>query len=131
MPVLCADTEVVVDGKILGKPESYQEAFTMLKSYSGSSHLVLTSVGIQYLDFQKIIMNTTKVTFASMSDQDIENYLAIGDYQGKAGGYGIQSHIGQFISSIEGCFYSVRGLPLNTVRLLLDEVAINMLQESQ
>lgn len=121
LPVLCADTEVVLDGQILGKPQSSEEAFKMLKSYSGRSHEVITSVGITYFDYQKIVMHKTTVTFADMSDADINHYLATGDYKDKAGSYGIQSYIGQFICHIEGCFYSVMGLPLNTVReLLLD-----------
>lgn len=124
LPVLCADTEVVLDEKILGKPESYDHAFSMIKSYSNRSHQVLTSVGVQYHDYQKIMMNTTVVTFASMSDADIHQYLAGGDYQGKSGAYGIQSFLGQFISKIDGCFYSVMGLPLNSVRLLLKEIHI-------
>ena len=119
LPVLCADTEVVLDGVILGKPQSYQDALQMLKSISGSSHQVLTSVGIRYLNYEKILMNTTTVTFAPMSDTDIHTYLALEDYKDKAGSYGIQSYIGQFICHIEGCFYSVMGLPLNSVRALL------------
>lgn len=117
MPVLCADTEVVLDGQILGKPQSSEDAFQMLKSYSGRSHDVITSVGLTYFDYKNIVLNTTKVTFAEMSDADINHYIATGNYKGKSGGYGIQSYIGQFISRIEGCFYSVMGLPLNTVRL--------------
>jgi septum formation protein len=118
-PILCADTEVVLDDTILGKPSSYQNAFDMIKSYSGRSHRVITSVGLRYLDHQKIIMNSTTVTFAVMSDKDIHHYLEMNDYCDKAGGYGIQSYIGQFITSINGCFYSVMGLPLNAVHELL------------
>ena len=121
MPVLCADTEVVLDERILGKPHDYQDAIAMLKSYSGRSHQVITSVGLAYFDYQKIVMNKTMVTFAHLSDADITHYLATGDYKDKSGSYGIQSYIGQFIRKIDGCFYSVMGLPLNTVReLLLD-----------
>jgi septum formation protein len=121
MPILCADTEVVLDEKILGKPIDQQDAFNMLKSLSGRTHRVITSVGIKYVDYQKIILNTTLVTFASMPDEAIFHYLSTGDFQDKSGSYGIQSYIGQFISRIEGCFYSVMGLPLNTVRELLEE----------
>lgn len=121
LPVLCADTEVVLDGKILGKPQNDDEAFKMLKSYSGRSHQVITSVGLNYFDYQKIVMHKTTVTFAHISDEDIKHYISTGDYKDKSGGYGIQSYIGQFICHIEGCFYSVMGLPLNTVReMLLD-----------
>ena len=119
MPVLSADTEVVVNHRIVGKPQDYQHAFSMLKSYSGRSHSVITSVGLRYFSYQKVVMNRTTVHFATISDEEIHNYLAIGDYKDKAGGYGIQSYIGQFIYKIEGCFYSVMGLPLNDVRALL------------
>ena len=122
MPVLCADTEVVLDQHILGKPRDYQDAFAMLKSYLGRSHSVITSVGINYFSYQKITSNITMVHFAIMPDEEIHKYLATGDYEDKAGGYGIQSYIGQFICKIEGCFYSVMGLPLNAVRELLVDV---------
>lgn len=122
MPVLCADTEVVSGQDILGKPRDYQHAFSMLKRYSGDSHLVITSVGLKYFSYQKIITNKTTVFFTPISDEEIHNYLVTGDYKDKAGGYGIQGFIGQFISRIEGCFYSVMGLPLNTVRELLKAV---------
>lgn len=122
LPVLCADTEVILDQQILGKPQNYQHAFSMLKSYSDRSHEVITSVGLKYFTYQKIATNVTTVYFASMSDSEIQNYLAIGDYKDKAGSYGIQSSIGQFIYKIDGCFYSVMGLPLNTVRELLMDV---------
>lgn len=121
-PILCADTEVVLDETILGKPQSAEEAFTMLKSYSGRSHEVITSLGVTYFNFQKIVTNKTIVTFAVMPDVAIEKYIASGDYKDKSGGYGIQSPIGQFISGINGCFYSVMGLPLNTTRELLLEL---------
>lgn len=119
MPVLCADTEVILDGKILGKPCNRQEAYHMLKSLSDRSHQVITSVGVTHFDYQNIVMEKTTVTFASLSDTDINYYLATGDYKDKSGSYGIQSYIGQFIRKIDGCFYSVMGLPLNTVRELL------------
>jgi septum formation protein len=122
LPVLCADTEVVLDERILGKPGSYQDAFDMLKSYSGRGHRVITSVGVTYFEHQKIVMNTTVVTFATMTDEHIHHYLETNNYQDKSGSYGIQSYIGQFISRIDGCFYSVMGLPLNTVRELLAEI---------
>lgn len=121
MPVLCADTEVILDEKILGKPQDKQDAFRMLKSYANRTHQVITSVGLIYYDYKKIMMDTTLVTFSDMSDDEINHYLASGNYKDKSGSYGIQSYIGQFISRIEGCFYSVMGLPLNTVRELLED----------
>jgi septum formation protein len=122
LPVLCADTEVVLDGMILGKPHDEMDAFDMLKRYSGRTHQVLTSVGLLHDTYEKICINRTEVTFSKMSDESIQHYLASGNYKDKSGGYGIQSYIGQFISRIDGCFYSVMGLPLNTVRELLDDL---------
>lgn len=113
LPVLCADTEVVVDEQTLGKPQDYEHAFAMLKNYSGRSHQVITSVGVRYFTHQKIVLNKTIVYFAPIPDIEIHKYLALGDYKDKAGSYGIQSYIGQFIYKIEGCFYSVMGLPLH------------------
>lgn len=121
LPVLCADTEVVLDETILGKPFDYNNAFSMLKNLSNRHHQVITSVGICYDDYEKIMMQETIVHFAAIPDEEIHHYLASGDYKDKAGGYGIQSYIGQFIHKIEGCYYSVMGLPLNMVReLILD-----------
>jgi septum formation protein len=119
MPILCADTEVVLDTKVLGKPRDRQDAFHMLKSYSGRSHQVITSVGLIDSHYEKILMQKTTVTFANIPETAINHYLTTDNYKDKAGAYGIQSYIGQFICHIDGCFYSVMGLPLNTVRELL------------
>jgi septum formation protein len=121
MPVLCADTEVVLDGVILGKPEDKDAAFRMLKSYANRTHEVITSVGLRYYDYDVMMMDRTLVTFADLRDEDIHHYLTSDNYKDKSGSYGIQSYIGQFISRIDGCFYSVMGLPLNTVRVLLQD----------
>ena len=122
MPVLCADTEVIADGVILGKPRDENDAFRMIKSYVGKTHEVVTSVGLRFHEYQKIEMHKTFVTFAQMTDEEIQHYLSSGNYKDKSGSYGIQSYIGQFISRIEGCFYSVMGLPLNPVREMLRDL---------
>jgi septum formation protein len=121
-PILCADTEVVLDNMIYGKPCDYQHAFEMLKSYSGRRHQVITCVGMQYQNFQKFRLVETCVSFARMTDSDIHAYLALNEYQDKAGSYAIQSYIAQFITGIQGCYYSVMGLPLNAVRDLMQEL---------
>jgi septum formation protein len=123
LPILCADTEVVINDKILGKPNNYDEAFAMLKSYSNAHHEVITTIGIKYNDKQIIKTSSTIVYFSEITENDIHKYLATGDYQDKSGSYGIQSYIGQFISRIDGCFYSVMGLPLNLVRKSLLELS--------
>lgn len=131
LPTLCADTEVVLNGIILGKPHDEEDAFNMLSQYSGQTHQVLTSVGVMYEDFEQIRIHTTQVTFAKMNEQDIRRYLASGNYKDKSGSYGIQSYIGQFISRIDGCFYSVMGLPLNTVREILNDLKAHQLGKIQ
>lgn len=118
-PILCADTEVVLDGTIMGKPQDKQDAFAMLKSFSGRSHQVITSVGVIFKDYQKVVLQETIVSFAELSDEAINQYLSTDNYKDKSGSYGIQSAIGQYIRSINGCFFSVMGLPLNAVRELL------------
>lgn len=123
LPVLCADTEVVLDEQILGKPQDKNAAFHMIKQYAGKTHRVITSVGLIYGQYEKICTNTTWVTFSEMSDDEILHYLNQDNYKDKAGGYAIQSYIGQFITAINGCFYSVMGLPLNTVRAMINELA--------
>jgi septum formation protein len=121
-PLLCSDTEVVVDNQIYGKPLNYDDAFQMIKSYSGKRHRVITSVGLAYKNFHQIILNETSVYFAEIKDFEIKDYLSFNSYMDKAGAYGIQSYIGQYIEKIDGCFFSVMGLPLNTVRTLLNQM---------
>ncbi|NBX85297.1 MAG: septum formation protein Maf [Gammaproteobacteria bacterium] len=121
-PILCADTEVILDGKILGKPKDRNDAFSMLKNYANREHLVLTSVGLRTLKGEQILQHRTIVEFDNLSDVDINHYLDSDDYMDKAGAYGIQSSIGQFIKNINGCFYSVMGLPLHLVRTVLNTI---------
>lgn len=121
-PILCADTEVVMSGKIYGKPKNVMDAFQMLKSYSLQKHQVMTSVGIHFLDIEKIEIDVTDVYFSELTDDVIENYLAMNQYQDKAGAYGIQGYMGQYIEKIEGSFYAVMGLPIHRVRRLLDNL---------
>ena len=126
-PVICADTEVVVNEEIYGKPQNYEHAFSMLKSYSGCVHQVITSVGVKYNDFCQIKTNETWVYFDEMTDDDIHRYLALNEYQDKAGGYGIKSYLAQFIRKIDGCYYSVMGLPLNTLKQVLNALRSHVL----
>lgn len=124
-PILCADTEVILDHQIIGKPKDRNDAYRMLKNYSNREHMVLTSVGIRDKHGEHILQNKTFVKFATLTDADIEQYLNNNDYLDKAGAYGIQSSIAQFIEKINGCFYSVMGLPLHAVKTLLDDISHN------
>ena len=123
-PILCADTEVVIDHKIYGKPKDRRDAYQMLQSYSNQHHEVLTSVGMKFKDFENIQTQFTRVYVGQLSHQNIENYLNLNQYQDKAGAYGIQGYFGQFIEKIEGCYFSVMGLPLHLVKKLIEQVIV-------
>lgn len=110
--VIAADTVVVLDGKILGKPQDRKDAKKMLTSYSGRSHEVIT--GFATVCDGKIFSaaTSTKVYFKKLSDLEIENYLDTDEPYDKAGAYGIQGIAGMYVERIEGDYNNVVGLPL-------------------
>jgi septum formation protein len=117
--VLGADTDVVVDEDVLGKPADAAEAYTMLKRLSGRRHEVLSSVWLVSEIQQRHDTMATWVTFSAMSDVEIHAYIATGEPFGKAGAYAVQGKAAAFIENIEGSFSGVMGLPLHeTYRLL-------------
>ncbi len=112
--VITADTIVVNNGKVLGKPSTKEEAERMLKSLSGHTHKVITGVTISHLEKQQTFSTETLVEFASLEDEEINEYVREFMPLDKAGAYGIQEWIGCIgIKNIHGCFYNVMGLPLN------------------
>jgi septum formation protein len=117
--VLCADTTVAVGRRILGKPEDAAEAEKFLRLMSGRRHKVITAVAVKCGDklWQRDVQSTVKMK--SLSDAEIVAYLATGDWQGKAGGYGIQGPAGALIPWISGSFTSIVGLPLAETANLL------------
>lgn len=117
--VLCADTTVALGRRILGKPADEAEAEAFLRLMSGRRHRVITAVCIRRGDrfWQKDVVSTVKMK--QLSQTDIRAYLATGDWQGKAGGYGIQGPAGALIPWISGSFTGIVGLPLcETANLL-------------
>lgn len=119
LPVLAADTTVVVDDEILGKPESADEARTMLGKLSGRAHFVHTGVALRTVHGVEVDISTTDVEFATLSDDMIRAYWASGEPQGKAGAYAIQGLGAVFVSDISGSYTGVMGLPLfETAELL-------------
>ncbi|MBC8043886.1 MAG: septum formation protein Maf [Rhizobacter sp.] len=109
-----ADTIVVIDGEILNKPASHSEAAAMLTKLQGRTHEVYT--GFTLIDGLKSLSDAevTRVTFARMSESEIDDYIRIAQPFDKAGGYGIQDDFGAcFIPKIDGCYYNVVGLPLS------------------
>lgn len=114
--LLTADTVVICDGEILGKPDGRRGAFDMLNKLSGKTHTVVTGVTLTTQSGQESFAERTRVTFAPLSDEAIDYYLDRYRPYDKAGAYGIQEWIGCVgISSIEGCFYNVMGLPLHAL----------------
>ncbi|RTL10003.1 MAG: septum formation protein Maf [Neisseriaceae bacterium] len=126
LPILTADTEVIYQEQVLGKPVDYDDAFRMWRMFAGDRNLVITSVTLKYHDFEKTVTSQSWVHFDQLSDAEIHAYLATGDYKDKSGAYGIQSLAGQYIQKIDGCFYAIMGLPLNVVRNLLQELDANV-----
>lgn len=123
-PVLTADTTVVLNNDILGKPQNKVEAFVMIERLSGKTHQVLTSVAIRKDDFLVQVLQTSRVTFASLSPEEIMSYIGTGEPYDKAGGYGIQGVAGKFIKYIEGSYSGIMGLPLYETSELLKKAGI-------
>jgi septum formation protein len=113
--VVAADTVVVADGQILGKPRSTEDARHILQSLSGHSHTVLTGVCLIRLPDaeRRQFVESTQVTFSTLSADEISDYLNSGEPFDKAGAYAIQGLAARFIPRIEGCYYNVMGLPLS------------------
>lgn len=111
-PVLSADTTVSIDGRILAKPADRREAAEMLTALSGRRHEVLTAVALKYDERVELAVSRTEVEFRALSAEEIQQYLATGEADDKAGAYAIQGRAGQFISEIRGSYSGVMGLPL-------------------
>mgnify|MGYP002516899100 CR=1 FL=1 len=131
--VIGADTVVAVDGCVLGKPKTEDEAEQMLSRLSGRTHDVFTGVCILWTNPDtpaEIQGNTfhchTKVTFYPMTEEEIDNYVATGDCMDKAGAYGIQSGAAKYIQGIEGDYLNVVGLPLSKIYHVLREKLTNL-----
>lgn len=119
LPVVGSDTIVVIDGIVLGKPEDRQQAKEMLQQLSGQKHTVLTSVAIVTEDKKVIDTSSSEVLFNKLELQEIEDYVATGETDDKAGSYAIQGLAAQFVKNLNGSFSGVMGLPLfETVQLL-------------
>jgi len=122
--LIAADTEVVLDGHVFGKPRSSDDARRMLTKLSGRTHAVLTGMCLIRLpDAERIsFVETTLVTFSPLSDEEITRYLATGEPHDKAGAYAIQGYAARYIPRIEGCYFNVVGLPLARLQQALTEL---------
>lgn len=111
-PILCADTTVAINKTILGKPEDATDAKRILRALSGQTHRVFTAIAIRWGDREAQACCESKVTFAPLSDAEINDYVASGEPMGKAGAYGVQGRAAAFIARIEGSYSGIMGLPL-------------------
>ena len=118
-PVLAADTTVVLDGIVLGKPDDDIDARNMLVALSGSLHEVHTAVALAFNNQIEVVLSTTVVEMMTLTEEQIERYITSGEPTDKAGSYGIQGKAGAWIKRIEGSYSGVMGLPVfETAELL-------------
>ena len=122
--IIAADTEVVLDGRVLGKPRTSDDARHMLSRLSGHTHSVITGVTLIRLPDveRRSFVETTQVQFAKIPDEEILRYLATGEPFDKAGSYAIQGRAGRYIPRVEGCYFNIVGLPLARVYQALAEL---------
>ncbi len=124
--ILAADTTVIFNGEIIGKPKSKKDAFRILKLLSGSTHEIVT--GFTIVEGQKSITKhvASKVKFKQLLDKEIGVYVATGEPMDKAGGYGVQERGGLFMEYIEGDYFNVVGLPIFAVAQVLKEFGVDI-----
>jgi septum formation protein len=126
-PVLGADTEVVLDGEVFGKPRDADDAVRMIKRLSGRTHQVLTAVAIRYRDVTEVDLSTSRVTLRRLAAAEIERYVRSGEPLDKAGAYAVQGRAAAFVSRIEGSYSGIVGLPLCETAVLLARVGVAVL----
>jgi septum formation protein len=126
-PVLGADTEVVLDGAVLGKPADAAAAVAMLAAMSGRTHEVITAVAIRWQTQIAQAMSTSRVTFRAIAHDEIERYVATGEPFDKAGSYAIQGKAAAFVQHLEGSYSGVVGLPLFEMAEILTRIGFPVL----
>ncbi len=122
--ILCSDTTVALGAQILGKPENAQDAARMLALLSGQEHEVLTAVALQHGAQRQAALSRSRVRFAPLSAAQIAAYVATGEPLGKAGAYGIQGVVAQYVQNIDGSYSGIMGLPLFETAQLLRQAGL-------
>ncbi len=112
LPILTADTTVALGECVLGKPQDEQDAERILNMLSNREHVVHTALVLSTAQQQRFALSTSVVTFHTLTQEDIRQYIETGEPFGKAGAYGIQGYAAQFIKKIEGSYSGIMGLPL-------------------
>jgi nucleoside triphosphate pyrophosphatase len=125
-PVLGADTEVVLDGDVFGKPRDAADAVRMIRRLSGRTHQVLTAVALRYRDRPDVEVSVSKVTLRRLGAAEIERYVATGEPLDKAGAYAVQGRAAAFVSRLEGSYTGVVGLPLFETATLLARAGVTI-----
>ena len=125
--VIAADTIVVCDGRILGKPRDQEEARDMLRLLSGRDHQVMTGMTVLRGDKAAICTEVTDLRFRELSDREIDAYVATGEPMDKAGAYGIQGGAALFCERMVGDYYNVMGLPVCRLSKILHQIAPDMM----
>lgn len=126
--VLAADTDVILDGQILGKPATIEEATAMLVRLGGRDHEVLTAVVVidPLSGIQREEVTRSLVRIRSLSAEEIAAYVATGEPMDKAGGYAIQGEAASMVEAVDGCFTNVVGLPICSTRRLLEAAGLSI-----
>ncbi len=124
LPVIAADTVVVAEGKILGKPADAAEAEAMLAQLSGKTHKVLTGLAVSHAGKEIAEVCSTDVVFRTLTKEEIKKYVATGEPLDKAGAYGIQGKGAVLVEKIDGCYNNVVGLPLTRLQLILAKLGV-------
>ena len=125
--IVAADTIVVCDGRIMGKPRSENDAFSMLRRLSGREHQVMTGLTVAQGNNTETVTVTTTLRFRPLSDTEIRNYIATGEPMDKAGAYGLQGIASMFVVGLDGDYYNVMGLPVCTLTLMLRKHGVKLL----
>ena len=126
-PVLAADTTVVCDGRIIGKPVNTEDAARMVGDLVGKQHEVITAIALAYNDRVDTAVSESKVWFRDLDAEAVRRYVAAGESLDKAGGYAVQGRAAAFITRIEGSYSGVMGLPLAETAALLARAGIETL----
>lgn len=120
--IIAADTIVYYKKEILGKPESIEQAKLYLSRLSGNTHAVYTGISLYYKRRYYHAVEKTSVTFKSLTDQEISDYILTGEPMDKAGAYGIQGYGSQLIEKVNGCYFNVMGFPVYCFYTLLNQI---------
>ena len=125
--VIGADTVVVLDGRVLGKPKDEADAAAMLRALSGRTHTVYTGVAVERGGERRLHAERTDVRFRALTEAEIAAYIATGEPMDKAGAYGAQGYASLFVEHLDGDFFNVMGLPLCALGKLLKELDVSLL----